>query len=67
MKSDVFQIRTTPQDKQFMKDTAEAGAWYSVSEMIRELVKEAAAKQSQQLPPASEPVQPAPLGDEPQL
>lgn len=51
MKSDVFQIRTTPEDKQFMKDTAAAGPWHSVSDMIRELVKEAAAKQSQQLQP----------------
>lgn len=67
MKNKVFQFRATADDIQLIKDTAEAGTWHSVSDMVRELVKEAAAKQSQRLPQASEQSQPAPLGDEPQL
>lgn len=45
MKSEVFQFRTTAEDKKLMNETKERGGWYSVSEMIRSLVKEAADKQ----------------------
>lgn len=67
MKNKVFQFRATEEDIQLIKDTADAGNWHSVSDMVRELVKEAAAKQSPQLHPASGQSLPAPLGDEPQL
>ena len=67
MKNKVFQIRASPEDIKGMRDTAAAGAWTSVADMIRDLVKEASVKQSQQLPRETEQAQHDLHDGEPQL
>jgi hypothetical protein len=67
MKNKVFQIRASPEDIQGMRDTADAGTWTSVAHMIRDLVKDESAKQSQQRPRETEQSQHDLHDGEPQL
>lgn len=61
------QLRVTPEQKAVMAETCNAGGWVSVSDMIRDLVNQAAQRQSEQPHPASEQPPRDPQPDAPQL
>ena len=66
-RTDIFQIRVTPEERKEMHDTSSSGGWKSVADMVRDLVKEATSLQLTKHQPENAQHQPGHHGDEPQL
>ena len=66
-RTDIFQIRVTPEERKEMHDTSSSGGWKSVADMVRDLVTEATQLQLTKHQPDTEQPQPDHHGDEPQL
>jgi len=66
-RTDIFQIRVTPEERKEMHDTSSSGGWKSVADMVRDLVTEANRLQLTKHQPETEQHQPGHHGEEPQL